>query len=93
MLEDLIEYIISEKYGINYQKICNLIIKNKGLSLLELLRRTGFTFVEVKEILIVLIKSNFIYFESISCKFDPNLSEMNDLIYKINIIEILNSIR
>ena len=90
-MKELINFIVKEIFGEEFANICILIYDRGHIDLKGIIQETRQSFAKIKEILLILIKNNFIEFTI------PNPDKLAEpeanAEYKLSCSTILNTIR
>lgn len=90
-MKELIHFIVKEIYGEDFANICLIIYSRGTIDLKSLIIESKKSFSEIKEILIILIKNNFVAFTI------PNPDNLPDPIanaeYRLSVDNIFHNIR
>lgn len=92
-MKELIHLIVKEIYGDEFANICLIIYSRGTIDLKSLIIESKKSFSEIKEILIILIKNNFVAFAIPNPDNLPDQDLIANAEYRLLVDNILHNIR
>lgn len=84
---ELIELLLEEQFGKQVSTLGTILLNNGPSSILELCKLTSWDYVEVRNILIILMQNKLLFFQEVSRK------EILETIYELDVENVLNFLR